>query len=252
MPFLDRKVAIVTGAGRGIGRGVSIALGREGAHVMVSGRKQELLDETAAKVRDVGGTALTAICDVTDKQHLDALVERTVAEFGTIDILVNNAQNRMLNVPLLDAPEENFVEGFVAATLATFRLMKACHPYLRGGGVIVNFGTGAGIRPDPIGYGCYAAVKEAVRTLSRTAAVEWGPDGIRVHTIVPLAGSEGLRAWAEQRPEEARKFFDTVPLGRVGDPEADIGRVIAFLCGPDSAYITGNTIALDGGQAYLH
>ncbi len=252
MPFLDRKVAIVTGAGTGIGRGVSIALGREGAHVMVSGRKQELLDETAAMVRDVGGTALTAICDVTDTHQLDALVETTVREFGTIDILVNNAQSPMANVPLLDWPDENFAEGFEAVALATFRLMKACHPYLRGGGVIVNFGTGAGIRPDPVGYGCYAAIKEAVRTLSRTAAVEWGPDGIRVHTVVPLASSDALRAWAEHRPEESRKFFDTVPLGRLGDPEADIGRAIAFLCGPDSAYITGNTIAIDGGQAYLH
>jgi NAD(P)-dependent dehydrogenase (short-subunit alcohol dehydrogenase family) len=127
-------------------------------------------------------------------------------------------------------------------------MMRACFPYLRGGGVIVNLGTGASLRADPVGYGAYGAIKEGIRALSRSAAFEWGKDGVRVHTIVPLSG---LDAWAEAYPEQAKAFFATVPLGRVGDAERDVGRVVVFLCGPDSGYMTGNTICIDGGQAFL-
>jgi NAD(P)-dependent dehydrogenase (short-subunit alcohol dehydrogenase family) len=132
--------------------------------------------------------------------------------------------------------------------LATFRLMQACYEHLRGGGVVVNLGTGASLRPDPIGYGCYGAVKEASRALSRAAAVEWGAEGIRVHCIVPLSG---LEAWAAERPEESQAFFKTIPLQRVGHAERDIGRAVVFLCGPDSGYMTGNTILIDGGHSFL-
>lgn len=250
---LKDKVAIVTGAGRGIGRGVSLALAEAGATVIVSGRNLEPLEETAALIERAGGRATTTICDVTSEEHIEALVAGVVEQFGTIDILINNAQGEPSIGMLLDVAAETFLEAFTSGPLATFRLMNACQPSLAdGGGVIVNFGTGAGIRPDPVGYGCYAAVKESIRSLSRAAAVEWGRHGIRVHTVVPLAGSEGLSWWAENRPEEAQKFFDTIPLGRVGDPQHDIGRAIVFLCSDESAYITGNTIALDGGQAYLH
>jgi NAD(P)-dependent dehydrogenase (short-subunit alcohol dehydrogenase family) len=129
--------------------------------------------------------------------------------------------------------------------------MVACRPYLREGGVIVNLGTGASFRPDPMGYGAYAAVKEATRALTRAAACEWGPEGIRVVTIVPLASSDALEGWAAARPEEASAFFATVPLGRAGDCESDIGRAVVFLCGPDARYITGTTLTIDGGQAFL-
>jgi NAD(P)-dependent dehydrogenase (short-subunit alcohol dehydrogenase family) len=249
---LDGKIALVTGAGKGIGRGVTLALARAGATVVASGRRADTLDETLELVAGAGGRATSAICDVNDPAQIADLVETTVAAHGTIDILINNAQGQMGRGKLLDIGAEDFEAAFTSGPLATFRLMQACYPHLRGDGVIVNFGTGAGIRPDPVGYGCYAAVKEAIRALSRAAAVEWGVDGIRVHSIIPLAGSDALKTWAEQRPEESKRFFESVPLRRIGDPEEDIGRAIVFLCGPDSSYITGNSIALDGGQAYLH
>ena len=248
---LDGKVAVVTGAGKGIGRGVTIALAGAGAAVVASGRDDAALTETGRLACHAGGRAATARCDVTDQDQIDALVATAVSTFGTIDILVNNAQGQMGRGTLIDVSPEDFLAAFVSGPLATFRLMKACRPYLRDGGVIINFGTGAGIRPDPVGYGCYAAVKEAIRAMSREAAVEWGGDGIRVHSIVPLAGSEALSKWARNRPEESRRFFESVPLGRVGHPETDIGRAIVFLCGPDSSYLTGNKIAIDDGQAYL-
>lgn len=250
---LNDKVAIVTGAGRGIGRGVSLALAEAGAIVVVSGRHIEPLAETVDLIERAGGRATPMVCDVASEEHIDALVASAVEQFGAIDILINNAQGETGIGMLLDVAPETFVSAFTSGPLATFRLMRACQPHLAvGGGVIVNFGSGAGIRPDPVGYGCYAAVKEAIRAMSRAAAVEWGQHGIRVHSVVPLAGSEGLTWWAENRPDEAKQFFDTIPLGRVGDPRRDIGLAVVFLCSDESSYITGNTIALDGGQAYLH
>lgn len=246
------KIAIVTGAGRGVGRGIALALAQDGATVVVGGRTQESLDETVAMIEADGGTAAAVICDVTVAEHLESLVASTVDSFGTIDILVNNAQGQTAGGLLSEVDPETFLSAFTSGPLATLRMMQACRPHLVDGGVIINLGTGASIRPDPVGYGCYAAVKEAIRAMSRAAAVEWGQHGIRVHTVVPLAGSEGLKQWAAARPEEAQAFFSTVPLGRLGDPLEDIGRAVVFLCGDESGYMTGNTIAIDGGQAFLH
>lgn len=246
--FLASKVAIVTGSGRGVGKGIALALAAQGASIAVCGRTPETLEETVAEIVRRGGDAFATVADVTQPAHIARLVGATVERYGTVDILVNNAQASHGLGRLLEVDDATFEGGFRSGPLATLRLMQACHSYLRGGGVIVNLGTAASLRPDPIGYGCYGAVKEAIRALSRAAAVEWGPEGIRVHVVVPLSG---LDAWAAERPEEAKAFFATIPLGRVGAAEADIGRAVAFLCGPDSGYMTGNTILLDGGQAFL-
>lgn len=254
---LAGKIAIVTGAGKGIGRGVSLALAGLGAHVVASGRSLEAVQETESLVTARGGSASTAICDVGDEQHITDLVDSTMSRYGRIDIVINNAQGGSgksghATGRLLDVSSESFKTAFDTGPLATFRMMVACQPHLAvNGGVIVNFATGAGIRPDPIGYGCYAAVKEAIRALTRAAAVEWGELGIRVHTVIPLANSDALKSWAAARPEESRKFYESVPLRRVGDPEQDIGSIVAFLCSPASGYMTGNTILADGGQGYI-
>ena len=248
---LAGKVAIVTGGGRGVGRGIALALAGEGAAVAINGRTEGVLRDTVAEIEQRGGRALAIPGDITDPVSIADLVARTVDELGAVDILVNNAQASHGLGTLLDVDDATFLGGFVAGPLATFRMMKACHPHLIGGGVIVNFGTGASLRPDPVGLGCYSAVKEATGALTRAAASEWGSQGIRVHTIVPLANSEALTEWAAARPEESAAFFATIPLRRLGDSEQDIGRAVVFLCGPDSAYMTGNTICVDGGQAFL-
>jgi NAD(P)-dependent dehydrogenase (short-subunit alcohol dehydrogenase family) len=129
--------------------------------------------------------------------------------------------------------------------------MRACHPYLRGGGVIVNLGSGAGLRGDAATLAFYGSMKEAIRFLGRVAAVEWAGDGIRVHTLLPLAETDAVSRWAETMPEEAAALFRTVPLGRLGDPERDIGPVLVFLCSPESAYMTGGAILVDGGKGFL-
>ena len=141
------------------------------------------------------------------------------------------------------------LDGKVA--LVTLRFMRACHPYLRDGGCVVNLGSSSAMRWDAVGYGAYTAAKEAIRALTRSAAVEWGPDGIRVNCILPLAMSPAMDGWIAAAPHEAEALVRTVPLGRVGDCEVDIGRAVVFLCGPDARYITGHTLPLDGGQAYL-
>jgi len=251
MGVLDSKVALVTGGGRGVGQGIALALAGEGASVMISGRTQEKLDETVKTIEDRGGKAVGMVSDVTDLAAIEELVRTTVDRFGSVNILVNNAQDSHGLGPLLDVADETFLGGFVAGPLATLRMMRTCHPYLKGDGVIINFGTGASLRADPVGLGCYGAIKEATRALTRAAAVEWGKDNVRVHNIVPASTSPAMDQWTENFPDEAAHFFSTIPLQRLGDPERDIGRAVVFLCGPDAAYLTGNTMCIDGGQAFL-
>ena len=250
MALLDGKVAIVTGAGQGVGRGIALALAGEGARVVAAGRTYSKVEATVDTIRARGGDGLALRCDVGEEPDILETVKATIQAFGTIDILVNNAQEVPLG-RLEEVSRDQFEAGWRSGPLASFSLMVACRPYLQDGGVIVNLGTGASFRPDPMGYGAYAAVKEATRALTRAAACEWGPEGIRVLTIVPLASSDALEGWAASRPEEASAFFATVPLGRAGDCESDIGRAVVFLCGPDARYITGTTLTIDGGQAFL-
>lgn len=250
MADLSGKVALVTGAGQGVGQGIALALAAAGAKVAVTGRTLEKLDKTCALIAGRGGEALPVEGNVKDPASLAAMVDQTVARFGGLDILVNNAQE-VPNGKLLDVTDEAFLAGFESGPLATFRLMKLAHPLMvaRGGGVIVNLASSAGIRWDMTGYGAYGAVKQATRVLTRAAAAEWGRAGIRVLTIAPHAESPGLKWWIANNPEEAEAFFRTIPLGRIGQLEEDIGRAVAALCGSDLAYLTGATIPLDGGQA---
>ena len=250
MTDLSGKVALITGAGQGIGQGVALAMASAGATVVVTGRTLSKVEQTAQLVAERGGTALPLACDVKSADDLAAAVEAAVSQFGGLDILVNNAQEVPLG-KLDDVTDEAFTAGFVSGPLAAMRLMKLARPHMaaRGGGTIFNFCSSAGIRWDMSGYGAYGAVKQAIRALTRAAAAEWGSEGIRVLTIAPHAASPGLMWWIENNPEEAEAFFRTIPLGRVGELEQDIGRALVALCGQDLAYLTGATIPLDGGQA---
>jgi meso-butanediol dehydrogenase / (S,S)-butanediol dehydrogenase / diacetyl reductase len=254
MGVLDGKVAIVTGAGQGVGQGIALAFAAEGARLALAGRREETLGETAhlATERGAGDDDVVVVrCDVNEQDDLEALVARTVDAFGTVDILVNNAQEVPLGY-LLEVKDKAFLRGFTSGPLAVLRLMRACHPYLKdGGGAIVNLGSGSALRADPIGLGCYAAVKEAMRAITRAAAVEWGPDGIRANMLLPLAMSPGMQWWSEHFTDDYLGMLREVPLGRIGDCEADIGRAAVFLCGPDGAYVNGTTLVVDGGQTYL-
>ncbi|AYJ87061.1 SDR family oxidoreductase [Sphingomonas paeninsulae] len=250
MAELSGKVAIVTGSGQGVGRGIALALARAGAAVAIVGRRVENTSAVAKEIEALGVRSAAFQCDVKDAASIQSLVASVSRQLGGIDILVNNAQQVPLG-PLLSIEDEAFQAGFASGPLATLRLMKACHPFLKrsGEGVIVNLATSAAVRWDMSGYGAYGAVKEATRILTRAAAAEWGPDGIRVLTIAPHADSPALKGWVESRPEEAAAFFETIPLRRIGRCEEDIGAAVAALCGPAFSYFTGATVPLDGGQA---
>lgn len=250
MESLSGKVALITGAGQGVGQGIALAMAAAGAAVVVAGRTLDKVSGTAAMIEARGGRSLALACNVKDLADLERVVEATVAAFGGLDVLVNNAQEVPLGA-LVDVTDEAFMAGFESGPLASFRLMKLARPYMvaRGGGTMFNLASSAGIRWDMTGYGAYGAVKQAVRALTRAAAAEWGGHNIRVLTIAPHAESPGLKWWVENNPEEAKAFFRTIPLGRIGRLEEDIGRAVVALCGAEMGYLTGATIPLDGGQA---
>jgi NAD(P)-dependent dehydrogenase (short-subunit alcohol dehydrogenase family) len=250
MGSLDGKVAIVTGGGQGVGRGVALALAGAGASVAVLGRTPETLDAAADEIRARGVRALALRCDVRNGDEIRSCVAAVVAELGKLDILVNNAQMIPLGM-LLDTDEALIDDGWTSGPLATLRFMRAAYPHLKGGGCIVNMGSGAAHIAGPPGYALYGGVKAALETYTRAAAVEWGADGIRANVILPLARSAAVDDWERDDPETYRASLAEVPLGRMGDPEHDIGRAVVFLAGPDASYITGTTLPVDGGLRYL-
>jgi meso-butanediol dehydrogenase/(S,S)-butanediol dehydrogenase/diacetyl reductase len=244
------KTALITGGGQGVGQGIALALAKTGAQIVITGRTQAKLDATCNEIEKLGGQALGVVADVLSAEDIEKSVSQTVAQFGGVDILVNNAQS-VANGPLLDLDEAALQAGWESGPLASFRLMKLCHPYLKNGGHIINVLSSVMKRWDMAGFGGYAAAKAAMQQLTRAAACEWGVDGIRVNAIMPHADSPALQWWARENPEQAEAFARNIPLRRIGSCEADIGRFVALMCHPDSAYLTGQTIALDGGQVYI-
>ncbi|GAA2409567.1 SDR family oxidoreductase [Actinomadura vinacea] len=251
MGFLDGRTALVTGGGQGVGRGIALALAAEGAAVALAGRTEGKLDGVAEEIKDRGGRAMTVVCDVKDADALAACVDEAASRLGGIGILVNNAQQSLLGT-VLGVTEEDLDAAWRSGPLAAFRLMRLCHPYLQAAnGVVINLGSSAAVNPAPTDRGVYGALKAAMAGLTRAAGTEWGPDGIRVITVMPAATSAGSEAYARNSPELYARSLESIPLRRLGDAEQDIGRFVALLCGPDGAYLTATTIALDGGQAYL-
>jgi len=242
---LEGKIALVTGAGQGVGQGIALALAAKGAKVAVTGRTLAKLEATCEKISARGGQALAIVCDVKDADAMAACVDKTVSEFGGINILVNNAQEVPLGT-LQQVTDDSFTAGWESGPLATFRLMKLCYPHLKGDGCIINLASSAGKRWDMSGYGCYAATKEAIRSLTRAAACEWGPDNIRVNCIAPGTVKTDFARVLWENPETHARAVARYPIGRLGEPE-DVAGAAVFLAARAGQWVTGQVINVDGG-----
>lgn len=252
MTRLEGRTAIVTGAGQGIGRGIALALAKEGAAVALVGRTAAKVEKVAAEVTEFGGRALPLGCDVADREAVDAVVAATVEAVGRLDVLVNNAQATAPNRAVEDVTVEDVQLCWSTGTMATLNCMQAAFPHLKErGGAIVNFGSNTAIEGAKH-FGAYAMAKEGIRGLSRVSAREWGRYGIRVNVVCPFAGSPSATSFNEEHPKAAAAILRNTPLGRMGDPEQDIGRAVAALVSDDMDYLTGATLMIDGGLTFLH
>jgi NAD(P)-dependent dehydrogenase (short-subunit alcohol dehydrogenase family) len=252
MGILDGKSAIVTGAGRGVGRGIALALAKEGASICIAEIDPATAKNTADEIAGLGGGALAVECDVGDAGQVQAAVAAAAAAFGGIDILVNNATGARQHDafrPMMEHTLEQFERQLRVDVLGSFLLMQACYPHLcaSGSGRVVNLSSSAGTERGA-GFAAYSAAKEALRALTGVTAREWGRNAITVNSLCPTAVTDATRVWMEENPEVADKHLESVALGRLGDAEADIGRVVVFLCGPDAGFVTGQTLWVDGGS----
>jgi 3-oxoacyl-[acyl-carrier protein] reductase len=239
---LDGKVAIVTGAAHGIGRAIAQRFGQEGAKVVVADINGEGVEAVAAGIRDAGGEAIAIVTDVSDSTSVDRLFAETLARFGTVDVLVNNAG--------LTDTERHFLEGdeawwdrIHAVNLRGTFLCGLCAAKLmaaQGKGVIINLSSGGATRAHR-GNAAYDATKGGIEALTRAMAVDLAPYGVRVNALIP--GSIDARGMTEDMKRERGQ---AIPLGRVGET-ADMAGPAVFLASADADYVTGHALAVDGG-----
>ena len=248
---LNGKVAIVTGGGQGVGLGIAQVFAREGAKLLITGRTPDKLEKAAAELRAMGGEAAWIAGTAGVRADAEAAVAKAVDLFGGLDILVNNAQTSKPGTLFEDTDDALFTMTIESGLYGTFQHMQAAMPHMKArGGSIINFGSYEGIHGG-VGFAAYAATKEAIRGLSRTAARELGKYKIRVNVICPAALSPIAEQWVKDFPEEAEKVMKLVALGYLGDCAEDIGPAALFLASEDSRYVTGQTINVDGGQMML-
>jgi NAD(P)-dependent dehydrogenase (short-subunit alcohol dehydrogenase family) len=245
---LGGRVVLVTGAGQGIGRGIALVFAREGARVSVAELKAHRAERTAQEIRDAGGEAFALAVDVGVRDDVRRMVDETVRRWGTVDVLVNNAHGFGPRAKLEDIPEEQFDLSWRTGVKGTWWAMNAVRPLMaaRGWGRIVNFGSLAA-EGGHAGLGDYAAAKGGIAALTRVAAREWGKDGITVNVIYPAAASKRGLDFMQRDPERFARVMAERPIGRLGDPEADVAPVALFLAGDDARFLTGHVLHVDGG-----
>ncbi|MBQ2887473.1 MAG: SDR family oxidoreductase [Firmicutes bacterium] len=261
MGFLTGKTAIITGAGKAtlsdgsagsIGYGIATAYAKEGANLVITGRNVKKLEDAKADLEAAYGVKVLAIpADVDAGADNEAIVQnvidQTIAEFGRIDVLINNAQASASGVPLAEHTTDQFNLAMFSGLYAAFYYMKACYPHLaKTEGTVINFASGAGLFGN-FGQCSYAAAKEGIRGLSRVAANEWGKDNINVNVICPLAWTAQLENFQKAYPEAFEKNVKMPPMGHYGNVESEIGRVCVQLASPDFKFMTGETLTLEGG-----
>jgi NAD(P)-dependent dehydrogenase (short-subunit alcohol dehydrogenase family) len=245
---LDDRVAIVTGASRGIGRSIALGLAQAGAHVALTARKQPDLDAVAHEIAGLGRRALPLAGHMARRPDIDRLFETTLREFGRLDILVNNAATNPVFGPLMEIEEEAWdkimalnVKGYL------FAAQRAAKPMLAAGkGAIVNVSSTGGLRASP-GLGAYSVSKAAVIMLTRVLAKELAPFGVRVNAIAPALVETRFSEALWKTPEILETYLETTPMGRTAQPGEMAGAVV-YLCSDAASYVTGEVLVLDGGH----
>ncbi len=247
---VDGKRAFVTGASRGLGRVMALALADAGADIVITGRTAETLETTAAEIRSRGRQAWTVTADMSVPAECQAACERVLADLGPIDILINNVGNREVSVAIeaepLDVWQRSIDLNLTSCFLATKLVGQAM--LARGGGRIINIASiSALIANRGIGGRDYETAKAAVLHFTRCAAADWAPHGITVNAICPgLFMTDINREWNQRRPDVIEAFVRNVPMGRPGEPD-EIGPLAVFLASPASSYVTGAAYVIDGG-----
>jgi NAD(P)-dependent dehydrogenase (short-subunit alcohol dehydrogenase family) len=247
---LDGQVVLVTGAGAGVGRGMALAFADAGAQVLVTARRPNTGEAVAAEIAERGGTALAVPCDVTDAAAVTAAVDAAVDRFGRLDHLVHNATSGRSSevTDLSEASEDLWEEHASVAIRALYRLAREAFPHLvESKGSLLVLTSPAGIAGSPT-LPFYATVKAAQRGFLKALAREWGPHGVRVNGLAPLAVTPALENAMREDPTLEARLARLTPLGYTGDAERDIGPPAVFLCSDAARYVTGQTLAVSGGR----
>jgi NAD(P)-dependent dehydrogenase (short-subunit alcohol dehydrogenase family) len=245
---LDKKVAIITGASRGIGEAIATAFSEYGAKVVLASRKIDDLKKVEERIKGAGGAALAVACHTGKLEDVKALVERAVAEFGGVDILINNAATNPYFGPLALTPDSAFDKTFEVNVKGYFMTAREVvrHMQDRGqGGSIVNVSSINGLRAAPM-QGAYGMTKAAVISMTQTLARELGGLNIRVNAIAPGLVETRFAASLINSPEARSVFVDRTPLGRHAQPSEMVGAAL-YLASDASSFVTGHTLVVDGG-----
>ncbi|MFZ4425867.1 MAG: SDR family NAD(P)-dependent oxidoreductase [Saprospiraceae bacterium] len=245
---LEGKVAVITGASKGIGESIARIYGLAGAKVVISSRKQDALDALAGGLREIGIDVLPVAANAGNPDDLARLVQEAVQHFGGIDILVNNAAANPVFGPVEDTPLSAFDKIMDVNLKGPFELSKRCLPIMksRGGGSIINISSIGGIRPEPQ-LGIYSVSKTALISLTKVLAKEWGAYGIRVNAICPGLIKTKFSQALWDNEQILRYTLAHLPIARVGTPE-EIAALALFLAGNGAAYCTGAVFTADGGH----
>lgn len=246
----DAKVVLVTGASGGVGRGIAVACGAAGWTVWIAARRDAEAAAVAAEVEAVGGSGRSVACDVADPASVAEAVAAVVARDGQLDGVVHNATSGLSPVPgaLATLPAADLRSHVSVSLRGTYLLARACHPHLEAThGAYVVLTSEAGFE-GKARLPAYAMVKGAQRGLARSLAREWGPGGVRVNCLAPLASTPAMATAFANEPAMAERVLGRNPLGRLGDAATDIGPAVRFLLSDDARYVTGNTVMADGAS----